>query len=459
MWGHAAGIERVGGQDVVDPVPSRVQDLGHRSPSSPPPVVVRNDRGAYDGVLPSSSWGAEARTSTKDATVDLNEALALEEYDENQQATGVELEQIDDSNEFEDIEEPWDPEKIRVNTSAFSMRHVLDMIEEASLELAPDFQRLEVWRAKQKARLIESLLLQIPLPAFYFAEDANGKLKVVDGLQRLSTVLSFVRGGDDGQGGFELKDLEYIHEVQGLRYDDLPLPWKRRINNTQIQAHVIAPETPSPVMYDIFKRINTGGTPLNAQEIRHCMSGSRSRQFLLDCISADAFVSATNNVFSRQKRMVDREVVLRFVAFKLLKNIDEYAEVGPMENLLWNTTERLDDPTDITDIDLGNLQRELIHGLRLAEDIFGVHAFRKWRLDETRRSPFNRALFETWTYGLSKCAESAVEESADLVADLARSRMTEDLDYMSSITVSTGDPRRVTKRFSVVQEILNEALE
>ena len=90
----------------------------------------------------------------------------------------MELEELET---FHDIDRPWNPESIRVTTKSFSLRNMLDAIDENSLDLAPDFQRLQVWKPVQKAQLIESILLQIPLPAFYFAEDVDGTLRVVDG--------------------------------------------------------------------------------------------------------------------------------------------------------------------------------------------------------------------------------------------------------------------------------------
>ena len=96
-----------------------------------------------------------------------------------------------DDEVFHDIDHPWDPEDIRVSTRNFSLRNMIDMIAEGGLDLAPDFQRLHVWKPVQKVQLIESVLLQIPLPAFYFAEDATGVMQVVDGVQRLSTINDF----------------------------------------------------------------------------------------------------------------------------------------------------------------------------------------------------------------------------------------------------------------------------
>ena len=220
-----------------------------------------------------------------------------------------------DDEVFHDIEHPWDPDDIRVSTRSFSLRNVIDMIIEGSLDLAPDFQRLEVWGPVQKVQLIESVLLQIPLPAFYFAEDATGVMQVVDGVQRLSTINDFVTGDPSRGGGFPLVGLEYLSDVRRKRFNDLPAIWRRRIHNTQIVAHVIEPSTPAAVMYDIFRRINTGGTPLKAQEIRHCVSKQRSRAFLKELAMTTAFDNATRGGLKNHRRMVDRELALRFVAF------------------------------------------------------------------------------------------------------------------------------------------------
>ena len=394
------------------------------------------------------------------------EQIVHEEYDDNE-AIGVEIEEEPDvdadevgeeADTFEDIKRPWNPESIRVSTKTFSLRNILDLLAEGSLDLAPDFQRLQVWKVKQKAQLIESLLLQIPLPAFYFAEDSDGAMRVVDGLQRLSTVEDFVRGGTDKRGGFRLRELEYIADVQGKRFADLPAPWQRRIFNTQIVVHVIDPATPAPVKYDIFRRINTGGTPLNAQEIRHCMSKPRSRAFLKRCVETSEFSSATSNALRRQQRMIDREVVLRFTAFRLLDAVSDYRIYGSMEDLLWRTTERLDDPDDLSDTALEVLYGELLQGLRNAELVFGSHAFRKWTDYTERLSPFNRALFETWTCTLCPQPTDEIALVSPRIAELARKRMTGDVDYINSITVSTGDVRRVIYRFEVASSILDSAL-
>jgi Protein of unknown function DUF262 len=374
----------------------------------------------------------------------------VEEYDGNQ-SLNVEAET---GETFHDIDRPWNPESIRVSTKTFSLRNMLDAIVENSLDLAPEFQRLRVWSNTQKAQLIESILLQIPLPAFYFAEDKDGTLRVVDGVQRLSTVDDFVRGGADNKGGFALSGLEYIANVVGLRFADLPPLWRRRIYNTQIVAHVIDPSTPPPVMYDIFRRINTGGTPLNAQEIRHCISKPRSRAFLKHLTALPEFDTATGGLLKNSRRMIDREVALRFCAFWLSDPLSY--EYNTIDEFLWAATEEIDDLNETSDEKLESLQEAFERGLRNAFAIFGRHAYRKWPEYDDHLKPFNRALFESWTVELARVREGMPDEIRRGIRDGARVRMTGDLDYIASITASTGAPSRVQTRFRIAREVIEE---
>lgn len=223
---------------------------------------------------------------------------AREEYFESQ-PTGIELE---DSGQTEDPE-PWDAEKIRIHTKHYSLRHIVDMISDGDIDLAPDFQRNYVWKDWQRSGLIESLLLGIPLPSFYFNEDTIGGLQVVDGVQRLTTISEYVNDPD-----FKLGKVAYLHELVGQGYRDLETSTRRRFTNTQFVAHVIDPQTPYRLKFDVFRRINTGGTPLSSQEIRHCMSKTQSRKFLKELANHPSFISATGGALQSHPRMADREV-------------------------------------------------------------------------------------------------------------------------------------------------------
>lgn len=358
-------------------------------------------------------------------------------------ATDIEVE--DTGEDTTKIQRPWNPDQIRVNTSQFSLRNILDQIDEGSIELAPDFQRLRVWKAEQKSLLVESLLLQIPLPAFYFAEDADGAFRVVDGLQRLSTLHAFVRGGDDG---FALGKLDHLTDLRNLRFGDLPVPFQRRINNTQLIVNVIDPTTPRGVTYEIFKRINTGGTPLNGQEIRHCMSSRRSRDTLHRMTHTDAFARATGGRLTDHIRMNDREMALRFAAF-WLKGTEAYQERPVMETFLMHATELLDDEKQVPGDRVAELEAAFERAMSHAYLVFGEHAFRKWPNHESWRRPINRAMFESWSLALANPAHTAddLRRRRTAIVKAARERMTTDVEYLNAITSSTADRYRVDYRF------------
>lgn len=203
---------------------------------------------------------------------------------------------FDSADEEEEEKEkinPYNPKLIRVDTKPFSIFQISQMIENEDIDLSPDFQRGFVWNdITRKSRLIESLLLRIPLPVFYFAQDEEGLFQVVDGVQRLTVIQSFMKNE------FKLKNLEYLHECEGKWFrnpnveKDMSLSgiYTRRIEQTQLFINVIDPQTPYRVKYDIFKRINTGGKTLNNQEIRNCLAYARTREFLHALSKSEEFL-------------------------------------------------------------------------------------------------------------------------------------------------------------------------
>ncbi len=382
---------------------------------------------------------------TTDNPSQTEDEVREEYFDSN--ATGIELEGEDPSRPEEP--EPWDPEKIRIHTKHYSLRQVVDMIAERDIDLAPDFQRQYVWKARQRSGLIESLLLGIPLPSFYFNEDNTGRLQVVDGVQRLTTIFDYVTNPT-----VKLGEVTYLHELEGQGFEDLATLFRRRLRSAQFVAHVIDPQTPYRVKFDIFRRINTGGTPLSAQEIRHCMSKTRSRNFLKKLVSDPSFVTATGGVLNNHPRMADREVALRFVAFRLFTS-DEYAQHGSFDEFLGFVTDRLDDPASKN---LDQLRTDFVRGMTNGYAVFGEHAFRKWPWNAARKSPINRALFESWGTVLADHDETAVQSVAVELVKRAREMMTNNSEFINSISSSTGAVRNVRTRLGKVREVAEEVL-
>lgn len=364
-----------------------------------------------------------------------------EEYIENS-PTGVEVEE-DSSAENE--HDPWNPEEIRIHTRNFSLRNILDMVNESELDLTPDFQRLFTWKEKQQCGLIESLLLGIPLPSFYFDQDYEGYLQVVDGVQRITTIHRFT------MDEFCLSNLTYLKNLEGRYFSELELPLRRRLYQSQFVVHVIDPQTPYKVKFDIFRRINTGGEPLNAQEIRHCMSRPQSRNFLQYLANSEEFLEATAHSMANHVRMADKEVVLRIIAFQLL-GPNDYMEAGSLDVFLGRATQVLDSTSEQH---LHELEVSFRNGMQNAYLIFGENSFRKWPLYEMgRRAPINRALCEVWGNVLSRYETGILVEHKEEIVMKARRMMTDDYSFIGSISGSTGAIYNVKTRFAKIYELM-----
>lgn len=382
-------------------------------------------------------------------TVQSSDLDPKEEFFENQ-GTDVEQEEV---GEEPGGAKPWDPAKIRISTKPFSLRQIVDMINDGDIDLAPDFQRLFVWKSIQRSRLIESILLGIPLPAFYFNQDPEGAMQVVDGVQRLTTIHKFIQGEP-------LSNLEYLKQWEGYTFSQLDMVSRRRFQQTQIFVNVIEPQTPDDVKFDVFRRINTGGSPLTAQEIRHCMSRKRSRDLLKRLIELASFRTATDGAFAHERRMADREVALRFCAFRSLPTLEDYRQFASLDSFLLDFTRRVDgipaSRSPLSDAEVEKLSSEFDRAMSNAALVFGDIAFRKYRITAKRRGPINRALFESWAVALADYQAADLEPHTEKILQEARQRMG-DYDYNSSITQGTGDISTIRLRFEVARGILQQA--
>ncbi len=244
---------------------------------------------------------------------DVARHIGIEEEQDGGKSLGVEAERPDPSGAAIGIERPFDPDKIKVLRESKTISLLSTRIDHDEIDLAPEFQRLaRIWDNGRKSRLIESILLRIPLPVFYVASDLQDTWAVVDGLQRLTTIHDFLNGE------FALSGLEYLLQFDGNTFVELPRSMQRRIEETELVINIIQPGTPEEVMFNIFSRINTGGLTLNGQEIRHALNKGRARTFLKELASSTAFLKATTGSVS-DTRMAGRECALRFLAFRFTK--------------------------------------------------------------------------------------------------------------------------------------------
>ncbi len=373
----------------------------------------------------------------------LKEVLHDTESDADE--SGLEIEHEDPQ---ERITEPFDPEEIKIRTFNIVIEQLISRIKHQEIDLAPDFQRLRgIWNDERRSRLIESLLLRIPIPVFYVAADEADIWSVVDGVQRMSTIYDFVTGK------FPLKRLEYLTWLDGQTHDELPRPMQRRISETTLTINVIEPGTAPEVMFNVFLRINTGGMTLNGQEIRHVLNSGPVRNYLKVLAQSPEFKKATDDSI-KEIRMADRECVLRFLAF-YIDPPEKYA-TNNLNGYLEKVMEKIN---EMSPKERDSLSTDFKKAMCAASDIFGEYAFRKRTNIDDRRRPISKALFESWSVQLARCSPEQIRilvKKREAVQRRFIQLVLEDEDFNNAISYSTGTPRHVQKRFRAIKQLVEE---
>lgn len=342
---------------------------------------------------------------------------------------------------------PWD---LRIDTKNGSVEQIVNRIREGAMDLEPDFQRgSDIWNKKTQSRLIESLLIGIPLPAFYFDATQHNNWLVVDGQQRLSAIKKFIIDKT-----LRLEDLEFLTDLNGKVFDDLSSEDQRNIREAELVWYLIMPGTPPEVKFRLFKRINTGGQPLNPQEIRHTLNQGSVTAFIKELAQSAQFISATCQGVS-PRRMDDRDCVTRFLVFTF-KGYENYAK-DDLDGFLNSGMAELNN----LKVRYEELRDAFYRAMDLASQIFGQHAFRKIYSADQPRNQVNKALFECWSVCLGALddhqAQCLVQQREQVVRELMY-YLNNDAEFESSVSVSTGAVRKVKKRFEVTRTIIEQIL-
>ncbi|MBF6619842.1 MAG: DUF262 domain-containing protein [Patulibacter sp.] len=379
------------------------------------------------------------------------------ELDDAGRSSGVEAETI----ESDVITEPFDPRLIDVTTETRTLDSVIKRLALKQIDLDPDFQRSRgIWTAAKKSLLIESLLLRIPLPTFYVAEVdapdaelASDPWAVVDGIQRLSTISEFV-GTDQEPGTLRLAKVEYLKSEEGKTFGELPQALQLRVLESQFTFQVIRRSTPEPVQLNIFARINTGGVPLSPQELRHALTPGPARAFLRELAESTAFERAVASSVS-PTRMADREMVLRFLAFRK-QDFDSYTHQD-FNGFLRTAMQKVN---DWSESQRRAAKKDLEKTLGICVKIFENDAFRKrYSVDQPRR-PVSKALFECVSVAVSTTirefgpgAAKRLEENGPSIR-AAFVELMGDPDFDRAVSQGTGDPLRVRQRFESMIQLM-----
>lgn len=341
----------------------------------------------------------------------------------------------------EDVQ-PTPQKRRRVVTQPYdlSIQTLVEQVDDKSLILATDFQRNYVWDNSKASKLIESLLLNIPIPVCYFAEDADGVYEVVDGHQRLHSVWRFAKGD------FALGKLVALPEFAGLRFTKLPTVTQRYLMRRTLRCVVITRESDPDLKFEIFERLNTNAVPLNAQELRNCVFRGDLNDLLKELVLEPDFRTA----LGREKpdyRMRDHELVLRY--FALSEGLADYAPALTSFLNRYQNARRAMRPEDREE-----LSRSFRHAARVASVVYGNNAYRQIdALGNRLEAGVNRALFDAEMLCLSRMSEDAAREHAvELRAGTAE--LCGDMDFADAITRATADRSRLMLRVRMMADMM-----
>ncbi|OQX97235.1 MAG: hypothetical protein B6I20_13095 [Bacteroidetes bacterium 4572_117] len=360
------------------------------------------------------------------------------------------------------IIKPYDPSKIKVNIHNKNLGFIIEMLEFEEINLMPDFQREgDLWNNTKKSQLIESILLGLPLPSFYFSEykdsekeDGNGNWTwaIVDGLQRLSTFQDFIINKD-----LALVGLEFLNSYEGKKYDDLSREDKRKISGFTINFYVIEKETPKDVKFLIFKRVNTGGLVLTPQEMRHALNQGTPAKFVKRLAEKTKEFKEATCYRIPSKRQEDRDFINRFIAFYLQGYDNKY--YGELDSFLNDGMSSLSVKSKA---ELDKIELDFKKSMKLSYEIFGEDAFRKRYKKGERRKPISKAVYDTLSVNFAWLTD---EERAVLKSRKGgfKKRLMElfnkkDEPFHKSITTATGQKSNVKTRFEAIKRIINETL-
>ena len=331
---------------------------------------------------------------------------------------------------------PYPLRDMMVRTEVRTVHEVVKRINRSRYVMNPGFQRDYVWDDKQASKLIESCVMRIPLPVLYVAEGRDGRITVVDGLQRLTAFRRFLN--DE----FKLAGLGTDHPLHGLRFSDLSVELRERVEDTQLTLYVLDRGAPPRARLDIFDRVNSGAK-LTRQQMRNALYHGPGTEWLARMALEKSFLRVTARTLSH-KTMRDREVINRFAAFHLF-GYESYSG-GDMDGFLARAIEEMNKADEGT---LDSLRETFTASMRHNYDLFASHAFRKSlreRDPTVRRTPINVSLFDVFSYACARIPTRRIRRDGEEIR-MGVYGLLADEEFLDAISYGTNSTIQVFTRF------------
>lgn len=331
-----------------------------------------------------------------------------------------------------------------------TINDVVSRIKKGRYQLDPEFQRDFVWDEERQSRLIESCLMRIPLPVFYVAEAKDGRIIIVDGLQRLTT---FYRYLNDEFALNKLGSSDPNGLIANKKFSELPIHLQERIEDTQLVLYILDSKAPERARLDIFERVNSG-VPLSRQQMRNAIYSGQATKWLKEVSEYHEFTEATGGFFNKNQKKImrDREVINRFCAFMIL-GYGAYSDYKTdMDAFLAQALRQMN---DMSKDELDDLATKFKKSLLLNKKIFKEHAFRKSLFEQNppKRTVLNVALFEVFTTVFAMYVRSSIKELPEEQIKEQVLKIYKD-DFKQSISSSTNNVSSVNHRFRTIIKVI-----
>jgi hypothetical protein len=343
--------------------------------------------------------------------------------------------------------------KIIWQAKDFSIREFLTMKNDGELLLQPNYQRNYVATDLIASKLIESILLDVPIPVVYLAEEQDGSCSVIDGQQRLTSFLSFLEGKFPDNRPFKLSGLKVLSEINRRLFIDLDSELQKKIRSTTIHSIIIKKESNPDIKFEIFERLNTGSTKLNEDEIRNTVYRGKYIDLLAELSENQGFhVLVRKDNF--KKRMIYRGMILRFFA------LSEKSYLNYKSSMKQFSNKELRDNKDLSASKEKEYRNRFEHCLDLVKVVFGEMAFRRYMPGENGdvgkwgESQINMALYDLQMVGFVNYTKNDVLAKADLIREGLLDLMTNNQQFKELLIWQTSDTDKLKKRFRIYMDML-----
>lgn len=331
--------------------------------------------------------------------------------------------------------------------------------KKGKLILQPEFQRYFVWDKKKASRLVESVLLTVPLPVIYLAEEQDSKEYVIDGQQRLTSFFAFIDGIFPlDNTPFKLTGMSVYKELNGKKFKELDEDIQDKIQYYELRTITIKKESEPELKFEIFERLNTGSVPLNDMEIRNCVYRGPYIKFLHE-MAQDSDFQFLMGLDKPHPRMRDVELVLRFASFYHATYLKYQF---PMRGFFNRDMEKYQ---SISKGEIAELKKAFKNSVMILRSLFGQNAFRRYH-SGTEEKPngmwetkqFNASLFDVWMNIFCDKEKNRVFACLDSLREGLLDLMSNNAEFTDAIMVGTSSNEKVRKRFDLARKVVEEIL-